>query len=275
MHALLLLIIGFSADDGRDPAEIREILKAVCPASGPTQSKDGRLTGCRHCPRGTELFDVPPWELDHVIAGHFTSPAADERLVIGSGCEPHSYLWGGAHLVRRQGTVWTRVSYRRGLAVGQCLTFQRRDGRDVMVCQSGFSGSGFQTNFVYTFQFLENGRLRVTGLFALDDSTVACGGGHGQESAPYVEEFGTIDSLTMPDLNDDGIPDLEAHITNGSRKLSEAEYKSCIGSGKPAWVPKRAYILRWVFDGAQFVPTPKTRRLLVRFPATGVTDFVK
>src|ERR1039457_6510703 len=71
---------------------IEGALRIVCPDGKISRSPGGRAVGCRSCPAGTGLSDVPGigWDLQRAIMGHFTSAGAQNLVLSGRGCEPHS-----------------------------------------------------------------------------------------------------------------------------------------------------------------------------------------
>ena len=87
---------------------IEHALRMICPDGKISGPRDGEAIGCRGCPAGTLLVDVPGlrWDLHHAIMGHFTSPIAWNVLLTGIGCErirttgavPSSSIFGAAYL---------------------------------------------------------------------------------------------------------------------------------------------------------------------------------
>src|SRR5690348_10904963 len=79
--------------------DIQPLLEAACPGKTYRRNKRGRQeVGCKVCPAGSGIRDVPGQSLEAVTFGHFTSASSEDALLSTMGCEPHSYYFGGSFL---------------------------------------------------------------------------------------------------------------------------------------------------------------------------------
>lgn len=115
--------------------ESTEVLHAVCPSG--TVDRAGQAPGCRSCPSFTSFFDpdgaserasregaadhsVEAFTLEDVIFGHFTAPHTNELAASFSGCEPHSYNFGGTVLLQQTTAGWVRTQYAPAVISKNC-----------------------------------------------------------------------------------------------------------------------------------------------------------
>lgn len=144
----------------------RELLAPVCASGAAT----GTCTPCPAFTGGQNDILTP----NTVIYGHFTDARATDALVDMSGCEPHVNNFGGSLLMRWQGlTNWKLLRYVQGLRSGQCLNLPAPDGRDQVLCQSGYAGMGTMLESLSLMDLKRlDGPLQI--LFTATDDTEAC-----------------------------------------------------------------------------------------------------
>jgi len=138
---------------GKDGTSRFEFLRSLCPIA--VQHNGNRwLVGCRACPPFDDAapdgkvpevgFDAGEfYELEGLTPGSFTRAGADEMAAVFSGCEAADENRGGTLLAERGADgFWAARSYKSGLHPNSCITFQRPDGRDLLVCRWAYAHQG-------------------------------------------------------------------------------------------------------------------------------------
>jgi len=113
------------------PADLSQILAALCPGRGFT----GAQAGCHVCPIGTSRArSNGDLTISFALRGHFVIPNSDDLLLGTEGCEDHAHGFGGSILFTRDNGRW-RISreYSPG-SIGLCRKVVNRVGRDGLVC---------------------------------------------------------------------------------------------------------------------------------------------
>lgn len=258
--------------------QIAEALADICPNGEVTKTSDGRATGCRGCPAGTAFQDERgegwSWELRSSTAGHFTSKA-DNLLLSGAGCEPHSLDFGGSFLFILRPDRPELLTYNQGLITDHCHKLRADNGRDDLVCQNAYGGQGTTWRFVYLVSFEADGKSRREPIFTAIDTIDTCGyGPEGIEITGPVQHS-EIEAVSFPDLNGDGRADLLITASLGKKLLTQGEREMCMQkTGTMNWdsyepavaVPTKDYRIEFLFDGKRFRVTPRSEATLELFP---------
>lgn len=233
-------------------------LTQICPAGGMTRNAKGRPTGCRVCPKQTDVSDLPgAWTLEEALTGRFTSAHGRDLLLTGWGCEPHSLNFGGAFLFALSGDGPPRLlRYYAGLSSVRWRAFRVAGGPDLLLGRAEGGGQGMSSHSIIRLNFRRGGRYSLHTLFAA--ASILCAEAAGGVPAPpirsqvlrwwVVGRIGTAPSGLL------------ATVTWG-RGLKSEEEAACSKWRMPKF-PVKAYQLRFRFDGRTFRPTPATERLL-------------
>jgi hypothetical protein len=156
------------------PPEVHGFLELICP--GNTSA-----SGCAVCPQDTSS-PGGVWNLRAITLGHFVSPASEDVLISGFGCESHADGWSGTFLFTKDGSSWRRVRYLQGMNAFDCKKLPGSDDRDRLVCAAGDMHFGVADSYLY---LLDPGRdpatldplddtSRGVSFFAVDDSLGGC-----------------------------------------------------------------------------------------------------
>ena len=230
------------------------ILQAICPNQIRSEIlKKGMAYGCGGCPSFTGFAGQPAskgkspdFELYKVLEGSFTKPGASEMLAESSGCEAHVANFGGTLLLEKAGEKWRRARYNSGV-VGIVRAFQRKDGRDIVLDQGGYTGQGESTGWLSTLVFsTKSDPVEHTLMRVQDTSENAC-------QADRVS-IGYIENLEFPDLNGDGNPDVRVTVRWGQAKVPSEFKGNCEKEFEPPQAP--AYTVDFLFDGTTFHVAP-------------------
>lgn len=249
------------------PGETEEaaILQVVCPGRIRREVlKSGVAYGCGGCPAFTGFAGRPPtqgkepdFELRKVLEGSFTRPGASEILAEFFGCEPHAANFGGTVLLEKVAGKWRRVRYAEGV-VGLVRTYARRDGRDIVLDESGYTGQGTSTGLISTYDFfVKPDPAEKTLLRVEDTSGNACQ--LDRVSLAYFEK------LEFPDLNGDGKPDLRVTVRWGQAAVPARKRGKCEEDFKPPEPP--AYTIDFLFEGNGFRVAPGSAATLHKVAA--------
>lgn len=134
---------------------VRAILSAVCP--GRVVAKDGKLACDPSTPELPERRWNPPLEVDRVMLGHFLTSDSEDAVVSGSRLESHPYRWGGTLFLTKNNGKWMPLWYHSGTITRHCLPFSTTAGNEVLVCASGYTGSGHRTTTLYVLTLSKSG----------------------------------------------------------------------------------------------------------------------
>lgn len=258
------------------PAQIAQAAAQLCPPNTIVRGSDGRVTGCRYCPAGTEFhgfFKNGPWGIDQATIGHFLSSASSSIMVDGTGCDPHSNNFGGTYVFSLQAGRPKLLRYNPGLMTSPCRQLRLRNGRDFLVCEGEGGAQGYVTRYIYSVRFAPDGKGSHTFLFMTHDTVRMCGETvEGKPDGPIQRS--RIIAVNFPGINADGAPGLSVTTamaitaTLGRKSLSAKEREACLGvAGRYAApvVPVKTYRINYVFDGFTFQPTPASRKNLKLF----------
>ena len=256
MKLLLLIFATAWTCFGRDPTtfvrsnatelpdrEMQLLLSLICRGHE-------RGSGCNACP--PEMPAGGSWDVLAAYKGHFLSPASEDILLSGSGCEPHARGWGGSYLFTRHESTWRRVWYAAGFIAWDCRQLSGSGGRDRLICGSSDGGQG---DFENTLYLLDPGMDPKANFFlgryffSLEDTTGTCGDHSNGIQSGSIERV----EFTTP-------ADGRVHIVVFSRRglavvPSPVMQKLCGGDGKLkiATVPAR---YEFVFNGSAVTPAP-------------------
>jgi hypothetical protein len=268
--ALLLIFPGLTragAAEAHLPGEkeATAILQAICPNQIRSEVlKKGAAYGCGGCPSFTGFAGQPPtkgkepdFELRKVLEGSFTKPGATELLVESFGCEAHVANFGGTLLLEKVGEKWRRVRYASGV-VGIVRSYARKDGRDIVLDQGGYTGQGISTGWLSTYVFSAKSDPAEHTLMRVEDSS---------ENACQSDRvsIGYFEKLEFSDLNGDGTPDLRVTVRWGQAKVPAKFQGKCDVEFKPPEAP--AYKVDILFDGTAFHVAPGSAATLRKVSA--------
>jgi len=232
----------------------RDLLHAVCPADASvTAGAKGVTAGCKACPAivpgGNSLGSDgsgPAFSLDGVIYGSFTRTGAEEAVANFSGCEPHANNFGGSILLEKSPSGWKAKSYQAGFISDQCLKYRLRAGRDLMLCEGGYTGQGEIDSQLFIFDYALQGDHQTNTLLSTMDNVGAC--------LPGDKIVGSIESVHLRDLNHDGMPDLVVTLKAGKVKPPAGHEQDCGDS--PVLPAVKTQELDFLFDDGTFKVAP-------------------
>jgi len=194
------------------------------------------------------------WTIDAVRFGHFLSATSEDAIVTTSGFAPRDWFPVGSLLLSKRGDRWEALGvYKVHLDIRACVALQASGNRDALLCQT----KSRSVNVDYsTVAFVEADRddLEVREFFIAADSTQRCEPG---ELPPTIQKA-AIDNIALNGVR----LSISAHL--GALPYTPALQQACrdatakkAGAGFPD-PPTRPYVIEYVFDGSQFMPTPQT-----------------
>ncbi len=221
-----------------------------------TRNRRGRPTGCRVCPKQTDVR-YWPWTLKEALAGRLTSAHGRDLLLAGWGCEPHMMNWGGAFLFALSGDGAPRLlRYYAGLSSVRWRAFRVAGGPDFLLGRAEGGAQGTSTHSIVRLIFHRGGRYSLRTLFTT--ASIFCAEAAGGTPAPPIRSqilrwwvVGQVGAAPSG---------LLATVTWGQAPKSE-EAAACSKWPMPRF-PVKTYQLRFRFNGRSFQPTPATARLL-------------
>lgn len=270
---------------GADP-ELARIASAICAATYRREPGKPPQVGCRkpppldapgHGPDGK--FDEHTGDLTTFCTFHpkyrgsFTQPGAKEMVVVFDNCQDldsdgwNGSMPGSAVVVDDKLHV---VESAIGVNADQCKQIKRKDGREVLVCQSGYAAPMIGT--LDYFFLLDFAKGKTSGTFASlysDADLFMCDAHQGMD--PFVPDGLTaikIANVTTKDVNGDGIADVlldvdRAHVAP-SKALDAKMHAICTQGKSPEKVlppPTRARI-ELLSQGDKYAPSPPSQKLL-------------
>lgn len=248
-----------TASAGAKAADIEAAVSLICPASKRTRAKDGRVSGCRACPRGTDFVGdaSSSWQLTAETPGHFAGAKEENLLLSGTGCDSHANNFGGTFVFALQAGKVRLVRYDQGLITDECRMFTFADGRDGLVCRGGWSGQGESDFSMNVLSFGATGKETAQTLISGSDSTGMCGDDRSQEvQMSDIKDFRLATKPGTPAA----VTGLMVTATLGKVKCGQLQ-----GNTMPSAV--RTYAIAFVFDGKQFTVAAASRAALARFAA--------
>jgi hypothetical protein len=248
--------------------EFRELLTAACNGG---LRPGAAQTACKACPAGSGLFEVGDSEVQAVTLGRFTDPSTDSAVLSMGGCESHSLHFGGTVVLEKRADVWRKLRYLPGIITTDCHRLEPHQGRELLLCTHHFGSNGMISRSLFTLEFDLSGQALSSTLLTVWNSAATCGRSADGEHLESVQQD-LIQSVSFPDLNGDGVPDLSVRIRSTSSKPTAVQAEACwqrilSRSSQPLSMPVNAPVYRLYFlrRGARFDPTPATRQILPRF----------
>jgi hypothetical protein len=225
-----MMLAGTFPTDSHPPTleAARDLLHAVCPAdSVAVTDRHGVNAGCKSCPAivsdssGTMNgdSDTIAFSLQGVIYGSFTRAGVQQSVASFSGCEPHVNNFGGSILLEKSPAGWKAESYEPGFISDECLKYQLRGGRDLLLCHEGYVGQGVGVNSLYRFDYTLPEKQQTNTFFSTTDTVDAC----------FVKNrvMGSIEYVRLRDLNGDGMPDLVVGVKAARIKPPAGHEQDC------------------------------------------------
>jgi len=247
--------------------EVVEALKLVCPDGAITTDQQGKVSGCRSCPKQTSFNGDDPdvsWHLKRAFTGHFTSTTAENLILSGRGCEPHSENTGGSFVFVMDGSTVKLLHYDEALITERCHRFEVRGAPDMLVCTDDWGAQVTLWLYVYQAAFDEDGDSDVHRIFeTVDLSRQHCGIDFFTDQATFIQES-HLTGLNIEESRE-GLPVLFVTANFGKRYPTDEERKAC-QQGTPIPLALRIYRLEFVFDGKTFRPSEATKASLKAFP---------
>ncbi len=256
---------GRSANTAATPvartADIEKAVALLCQPKDIIRSKDGKVTGCKVCPEGTQFRSDGPmsdhWGLYGATFGHFTSPTDDNLLISGASCDSHSMNWGGTFLFTLKLGRPRLVRYDMGLITDSCHKFTLSSGRDFLVCKGGWTGQGEDNSYVFSAVFDASGEAATDFLFSTRDTGGTCG--DPDDTKVRVTDIKDVQFTSK----DSGLPS-GITITATLGDITCARLLAKRDPGKlPAGV--KTYKVEFAFDGKKFQVTPASKATLKLF----------
>ena len=239
-----------TAGAGAKAADIEAAVALICKAKDRTLAKDGKISGCRTCPEGTDFHGIgnSSWEMYAETPGHFTSAQEDNLILDGTGCDSHASNFGGSFIFSFKDGKARLMRYGKGLVTSQCHKFAYADRRNFLICQRGWSGQGENDENLFMASFGVGGKATVKYLLSTTDSTGTC----ADDSAQVQES--KIESVTFTPADSEKITGLTVTAKLGT--------VPCARAGKGA---AQSYSVEFLFDGTKFVVAPASRAAWRRF----------
>lgn len=252
---------GITPGAAASDADIESAVPLFCPPKQILRDKNGKISGCKTCPKGTEMFGTgvrSEWELrSGAMWGHFTSPTAENLLVTGFGCDSHASNFGGSYIFTRKAGKLRILKYDPALFVDECHTFPFADGRDFFVCKSGWFGQGEGTGYIYLATFDATGEDKQIRLFMVKDTTEECGSGSSGNA-----QSSDIKDIKFATNQNGELTGMTVTATLGNIRCSEKDAAKK-GSSPPASL--KTYEIEFTFDGKLFHVTPQSIAALAHF----------
>ena len=260
-------------------------LVTVCRAAISRDPRGRQRVGCAACltstdpaPEldGTIVLDADRehfYALRTLVRGSFTRAGATQIAASLDGCESHAENYGGMLVAEAQGASWARVRYDSGMHPETCLPFRHAAGHDLLVCRWQDGHQSFLHDRIVSYdlaQTAQNDSFEEI-MVMNDDAFAGCVGG-----VPPGEEVraGKVEAFSVRDEDGDGKPELVVEVSQRKAKPSGAYRALCkkavaaldtVGPGvdvRPGLGKLKKYRLVLTYDGAKFVPTPDTEKVL-------------
>jgi hypothetical protein len=246
--------------------EVTDALKLICPQGDISRDQQGRITGCRHCPRQTTEWDAEDldWDLKRTFNGHFTARNENNLILSGRGCEPHSGNFGGTFVFAVTDSVVRLLRYDKAVITERCRRLTVMTAPDILVCTDDWGAQVTLWSYVYAVEFRPDGKSIVKHIFGtIDKSQQKCGIDFFDDSPTSVQES----HITALDVsNSKGRPsNLFITASIGEKTPTDVERKAC-QQGTPIPLRINSYRLDFFFDGSTFRPSEKSNATLKLFP---------
>ena len=279
-------------DPGADPDKLA-LVRSICPAA--IKHQEGRvLVGCRACPpfvaesaKPDGKVEVDPadfWPVEALYRGSFSKPGAHEVASVFKGCEPHAGSYGGMLFAEQTGAGFRATTYVSGLRPERCEVYHRKDGRDLLVCQTGEAWQSTHSTSVFVYDLARaaaddpwKGKSELA-LVTENGFAVCWALSHGDGIVQ-----GSVRRFRFEDRNHDGVPDVVVDVvhrmTPYSPRIERVIQRACADAATRAGTPDEMpsifdpsallgapvkETLEFLFDGQDFRPTAKTAASLKR-----------
>lgn len=163
--------------------EAHDLLPALCVSGVMAKTtKHGVDSGCKLCPgivEGGGAFNSsdasePSFALYGVIYGSFTRAGNQEAIADFFGCEPHADNFGGSVLLEKTPQGWKVKNYQAGFISSECLKYRTPNGRDLLICEGGYTGQGENDSSVFVFDYSLPPPQRSKTLLSTTDTLGTC-----------------------------------------------------------------------------------------------------
>ncbi len=248
-----------TASAGVKATDIEAAMRLLCSQKHLTRDKDGSVSGCSVCPDGAAFAgdNASKLEIYAETPGHFTSVQANNLILSGYGCEPHSNNFGGSYVFSVEAGKARLLHYSAGLITDECHKFAFADGREYLICRGGWGGQGEADAYVFTAAFSAAGTETRKTLLSVRDTTGEC----GDES--QIERSSEIKGLKFVPADTGQITGLTITATMGEvtcGRVAAAEKSKSKGELPGV----KSYDVEFVFDGKRFTVKPGSRAALNR-----------
>ena len=250
-----------TAGAGAKDADIAAALGLICPADKIKHGKEGKVSGCATCPRGTDFFGQgqSKWEIYAATPGHFISAKDDDLLIDGQGCDADASGNGGSFVFAINAGKVKLIRYEKGLITDQCFKFAYADGRDGLVCRDGsyLQGEGDERVFVTSFD--ATGKSLLKALVRARDTTGTCGG----DGTQVVMRWDITDLRLVRKAGSESAAGVSAQITGlvVQERIGDERCSQIATERKTKAVPSlvKTYTVKFTFDGRQFKIDPSSK----------------
>jgi hypothetical protein len=241
-------------------ADVEAAVALLCKPADMIRSKDGGVSGCKACPKGTDFFglNMGKWELRNSLFGHFTAAQENELIVGGFNCDSHANNFGGSFIFAMKTGKPRLLRYDSGLVTDTCHKFSFVDGREFLVCRGGWSGQGMNDSHVFLSRFDATGKNSDTVIFVTSDATASC----GEDPTTKVPSSG-IKDIKFSSKDSGELSGMTITATFGQVTCREVSTKRAPGKDFPS---VKTYELHYNFDGKQFTIAPESKAALKAFP---------
>jgi hypothetical protein len=251
------IVPGAAASD----AEIERAVALICPPRDTIRGKDGQISGCRTCPKGTDFSgtgDRSQWELrSGTMWGHFTSASAENLLVSGFNCDSHANNFGGSYLFTQKTGKLRILKYEPALFAADCHAFPFSDGRDFLVCKRGWYGQGEGTGTVVVTSFDAAGESNDTNLFTVTDTTGTCA-----EGSSNSVQSSEIKDIKFSKKETGELTGMTVTATLGKIRCNQT---AALQKGNATPASLKTYDIEFTFDGRQFRVAPQSKAIQALF----------
>jgi hypothetical protein len=249
-----------SVEPAANQNDVEAAVSLLCKSADIIRSKNGNVSGCKSCPAGTDFYgqNMGEWELRSSLSGHFTSAQDNELLVGGFNCDSHANNFGGSFIFSLKSGKPRLLKYDNGLMTDRCHKFPYADGREFLVCQSGWSGQGLNDSTVVLVRFDAKAQDSDTVIFRTSDATANCG-----DDPKMKFPSSGIKDVKFASKDSGQLAGMTITATFGQVTCGEANAKRAPGKEMPS---VKTYELHYNFDGKQFTIAPESKAALKAFP---------
>jgi hypothetical protein len=224
-----------------------------------------------------------------VYRGSFTRAGAKQAVLAFSQCKENdpNATWdagspGSAMVVEENAGRWKAVAFEDAVNTQACILHHRADGRDVLVCQSGFgAGSAGSTELVFVLDFT---RKREPSLVALFSDGLVCAVTAGGAGPLFPSGFASarILDVKLVDVDKDGAEDVVVRVRRArvppsaaleARVASLCKRSPQTNDGSALLPASKDTTLELLNQADAFVASPATRKTLDAWTAEAPPSF--